>query len=131
MTNAFDLSDVRQSWSFTIPLNMPSANVMHRRGFNHHVYQRLRNDILMLVMTYGQWVPKATGPRKVTVIRLIGKGGRKYDLDNLVGGGCKPLLDVLVKQKLLLGDAPHQVVVAYEQERGKEHGTRVEIEEMT
>ncbi len=129
MTAEFDLSDVRQSWSFTIPLQTPSANKMHRRGFNHHVYQRLKNDILLLVMTYARGVPKATGPRKVTLTRLIGKAGKKYDFDNLVGG-LKPLLDVMVKQQLLTGDAPHQVAVEYRQERAKDHGTRVTLEDV-
>jgi hypothetical protein len=128
MTNAFDLSDVRASWSFTIPIAMPSANAMHRRGFNHHVYRRLRDDILMLVQAYGRGVPAATGPRKVTLTRLIGKNGKLYDADNLVAG-CKPLVDVLVMRGLLQGDAPHQVVVEYQQERSGEHGTRVELTE--
>ena len=129
----FDVSDIRQSWVFDLPVDIPSGNELRRKYRNPHVYARLRGEFewALFAVKYVSTIPKATGPRKVTLTRLIPKGGRVYDNDNLVTG-AKPAIDSMVKAGLLLGDAPHQVTVEYQQDRCSlgGGGTRVAIEEL-
>lgn len=124
-----DLSDVRQSWTFDIEMNMPSANTVKRHlwgGRDRTWYSRFKKDLAWMLKLKAQWVPRATGPRKVTVTRLIDKSGKRYDQDNLVGG-CKMLLDAMVQQGLLRGDAEKDVTVEYRQEKRSGGGTRIEL----
>jgi len=131
MTAEFDLSDVRQSWSFTLPMSIPSANELKRAAWkgNRGFYKRVRADFGWLIKAKAQWVPKATGKRKVTITRLMGKSAKKMDQDNLVAG-AKGLIDELVDAKLLTGDDENCVSVEYRQERAKEHGTQVTLEDV-
>ncbi len=57
-------------------------------------------------------------------VRITRRGPRTLDHDNLVGG-CKPLVDALVKVGLIENDTPDLVTVEYQQERGT--GCRVEV----
>jgi hypothetical protein len=57
-------------------------------------------------------------------VKITRRGSRTLDHDNLVGG-CKPLLDALVKVGLIEDDTPELVTVEYAQERGA--GCRVEV----
>lgn len=57
-------------------------------------------------------------------VRIVRRGPRTLDHDNLVGG-CKPLVDALVKVGLLADDRPGLATVTYDQERGA--GCRVEV----
>lgn len=127
----FDLSDVRQSWSFTLPIQVPSQNTVKRAQWkgNRGYYKRLREDFGFAIKAKAQWVPKATGPRKVTITRLIPKGGRRYDQDNLISAS-KCLVDEMVAFGLLKDDSEAWAVIQYEQEKSSEHGTRVTLEEV-
>ena len=119
------------SWSFTLPVVVPSANVLKRAlwGGNRARYSRERASIRLCVATLGRGVPRATGYRRVRITRVMGARARQYDHDNLVAG-AKALLDELVHAQIILGDAPHQVSVEYAQERGdKAYGeTRIEVD---
>ena len=64
---------------------------------------------------------RAKGHRRVKITR---RGSRTLDHDNLVGG-CKPLVDALVKVGLIENDTPALVTVEYAQERGA--GCRVDV----
>ena len=69
-------------------------------------------------------VSPATGPRLVRIVRRYRSARYELDHDNLVGG-CKPLVDALVKVGLIADDRREFVAVTYEQERGT--GCRVEV----
>lgn len=69
-------------------------------------------------------ISPAEGPRLVRIVRRYRSARYELDHDNLVGG-CKPLVDALVKVGLLADDRPGLVTVTYEQERGA--GCRVEV----
>jgi Holliday junction resolvase RusA-like endonuclease len=60
----------------------------------------------------------------VRIVRRYRSARYELDHDNLVGG-CKPLVDALVKVGLIADDRPGLVTVTYEQERGA--GCRVEV----
>jgi len=130
----FDLSDdeptIERRWSFTIPIAVPSANELKRAAYSGDKsrYKRLRTDFGWLVKSAAQWVPKATAPRKVRITRLMGKNGKLYDHDNFVSA-CKALLDELVAFGLLVDDSAEWVTATYAQEKAKEHGTKVELED--
>lgn len=119
-------------WTMYLPVEIPSANALKRAlyGGNRGAYSSVRREFAYAVAFKCRQIPKATGPRSVTITRLIAKRGRQYDQDNLVAG-AKGLMDELVAHGLLLGDAPHQVTVTYQQERGggPAGATRVVIEE--
>ncbi len=115
-------------WTFTIPISIPSANVLRRTYRNPHAYKRLRDDMGYLVNGFARAIPTASGPRKVRITRLIDRGGKQFDYDNLVSG-AKPLLDVLVTMGIILGDGPGQVEVEYIQEKHGSPGTRIELED--
>lgn len=67
---------------------------------------------------------RAKGHRFVRIVRRYRSARYELDHDNLVGG-CKPLVDALVKVGLIEDDTPGLVTVTYEQERGT--GCRVEV----
>jgi hypothetical protein len=75
--------------------------------------------------------PPATGPRRVRLVRVrqAGAGERAYDRGNLVGG-LKPVLDALVRHKLLVDDSPRHLVDHYADVVGEQRGVLVEIEEL-
>lgn len=68
--------------------------------------------------------PQAVGRRSVRIVRRYRTKRTELDHDNLVGG-CKPLVDALVRVGLIEDDTPALVTVTYEQERGT--GCRVEV----
>src|SRR5687768_4083533 len=104
--NAFDLSDVRQIWSFTLPITIPSANDFKRAAWkgNRGYYKRIREDFGWAIKAKVPWIPKATGKRKVTITRLMGTRAMRYDPDNLAFG-AKSLVDELVSCGLLKDDS--------------------------
>ena len=65
-------------------------------------------------------IPNATGMRYVTITRYYGRnpvtGGshREWDYDNYVGG-CKPVVDAMVKTWLLDGDTSKSCSISYRQ----------------
>lgn len=111
-----------------IPLSIPSQNVLRRKYKNRHAYARLRKRFCWAVWVakLRAEVPEATGKRRMRIVRLVGPRGRMYDYGNLVGG-CKPLVDELVKAGLLVDDSPDHVIEEYDQERAPEHGVRIEL----
>ena len=66
----------------------------------------------------------ASTPRQVVITRI---GPRVLDHDNLVGG-CKPILDALVRGRWLVDDSPDWVTVEYRQERAKGRPTATLIQ---
>lgn len=93
-------------------LNAHSVNAGHAR----HAYRRARDQWQWAVVAarHARRVPQATSKRRVTIRRIIGYRQREFDHDNLVGG-CKPLVDALVRDGMLIGDRRHQAEIGYEQ----------------
>lgn len=121
------------SWCFVIEgvevasLNAHTVNVGHAR----HAYRRhrdhwhwaIRAERLRLA------IPAATRLRRVTLVRLMGKGQREFDPENL-SGGLKPMVDGLVAEKLIVGDRRDQAQISYDQRRASKPGLMVVIEEL-
>jgi hypothetical protein len=116
--------------TLAIPVEVVSANVLRRRFRHPHAYRKLRHSYgwALLAEAINQGAPMADGPRRVRITRIIGKGGRMFDPDNLVGG-AKPLVDELVAARLIVDDTAAAAEIEYAQERGPVAGTRIEIEE--
>lgn len=126
-----------------IPKAPPSLNTykgMHPLA-QHRLGRKLWADVCTALLAQGHgtrmrvvemkgrraWlglISPATGPRIVRIVRRYRSARYELDHDNLVGG-CKPLVDALVKVGLLADDTPALVHVTYEQERGT--GCRVEV----
>jgi len=83
-------------------LNGVGVNNKTNRG-----YRKERNDCDKKVRSFlaQHDIPIASSRRRVLFYRFYGKGKRAYDYGNLVGG-FKPLLDVIVRNKLLVDDNP-------------------------
>lgn len=109
---------VAARWTITIAalevksLNAHAVNAGHAR----HAYRRSRDQWQWTVTAarLAQRIPVAQAKRRVTIRRIIGYRQREFDLDNLVGG-CKPLVDALVRDGLLVGDRRDQAEISYEQ----------------
>lgn len=123
-------------WVLELPVRLYSLNQIYRwryGGRGAWRYHRLRMEYGWAIMAEGAKgvrpaAPNATGPRSVCITRIMGPRARRYDADNLAGG-AKPLLDELVKFKLLKDDSEKWCRVEYAQERGREHGVRIELED--
>ena len=80
---------VKSAW---IPRKLPSLNrllAIRKQGHRSRITKEWHNEVEPC--PYHKR-PKPDGPRRqLTITRIIGKGGRAYDEDNLAGG-AKPLL---------------------------------------
>ena len=122
---------VERHWQFTLPLELESLNA-HRvnSGATRWSYKRKRDGWAMaLRATVPRAILAANGKRRVTLTRLMGKGQRAFDRDNLVGG-AKGLVDAMVRVGLLLGDSAEHAEIHYDQERAATPGVRVLVEEL-
>lgn len=120
-----------KKWAFIVPLEPPSQNVVAgNKGGGRHKYKEIRDNYRMLfrnkMNTIG--IPRATDKRRVLVTRLYSGRGKKRDFGNLVGG-CKPLLDALTLEGLIIDDKDSCLEDHYYQERREESGVRIVLEE--
>ena len=135
------------AWRILIPRSIPSANA-HIVNGNHaataYRYRAFRNVWAADLRTCKQSlrIPDATGKRLVTITRMMGKGQREYDYDNLVAG-AKAVVDAMKPPanrrgrqvngaSLIVNDDPKHVLVTYTQERSAlgEPGTLITIEDV-
>jgi Holliday junction resolvase RusA-like endonuclease len=131
------------TWTFEVTHRVPNANdrVVNRSSRNKAMkrafavmgakYRKQRGEWTLLVRNAMQLkaVPKATQPRRVTIIRLYSGREREWDYGNLVGG-CKPVLDAMKAAGLIVDDSPKWSEQIYKQERGAESGLRVEVTDL-
>ncbi len=93
-----------------------------------YAYQQERawwhKQFSMAVMA--KWVTKASKYRIVRVTRIIGKGGKFFDMGNLVGG-CKAMLDAMVNTGVLVDDSPTHCFISYKQVRGEIDKVKFEV----
>lgn len=108
----------------TIPEATPSLNSMLRMHWARKSRMRERWGWLVReARLEARARPRPTAYAAVTIERF---GPKSLDHDNLVGG-CKPILDALVKEGFLIDDAPTCLRVTYRQEIG-EPCTRITID---
>lgn len=112
------------SWTFTLPMVTPSLNQVRKM---HWAQVKRDKDALawMLVSALNKIpnVPRATGPRRLIIVR---HGRKALDLDNLAGG-CKSLIDVIKERKLLVDDSPTHCVLEFHQETTRKGDPYTEI----
>ena len=128
--DALDLRILRPMITFTIPWPTQSQNVYGKGHWSkrHRATQRyelaLHGDMLRRRLT--GW--SAKGKRRVTITRY---SSGTLDQGNLVGG-CKPLIDAMVRLGLLVDDTPELLEDHYAQvkiPRKEMPRTAVEIED--
>jgi hypothetical protein len=114
-----------------IHLPVVSHNVLRRKYRNPHAYRKLRNDYgwALKAANAASKLGQATGPRRVLIIRLMGKGAQRFDPDNLAGG-AKPLVDELVTLGVLIDDTDAAATITYSQRKTGATGTRIEVEDL-
>lgn len=122
------------SWTFTIPIEVESLNA-HRVNAGAKWQQaayRKRRDAWQQWMRAGRLnhkIPTATSKRRVTLTRLYNGRQRAFDDDNL-SGGCKPIVDAMVSERLVVGDDAAGVELGYLQVKAERVGLVVLIEEL-
>lgn len=117
-----------RAWTIRLDLDTPTQNhVAKNAGRMRFQYKRMRDAMQALIRKarQKQRIPKAKRKRRVRIVRHYGGHSQERDYGNLVGG-CKMLVDCLVREGLLVDDAPACVDDFYEQRRIAEK-TCVEI----
>lgn len=154
-------------WTFTVPRPVPSSNARYVNGgslVQMAIYRRHREawarDLRVAALAAGMRDALVTDGyrprRRIVIVRLMRKGQRRYDEQNLVAG-CKAIVDAMQPPRpgavtvfksgrrqgqprlvkplggaaLIVSDAPGWVVVEYHQERGDAPGCRITIENIT
>lgn len=133
---------VTDSWEFHVPRTVPSLNEI--KGKNKKTlrwkYRSFRDSfqkdiaILLYNMSANSYDANKNGrptKRRVIMTRLMGKGEKTYDQDNLIGG-CKPILDALTRNDIIVDDSKRWLVIHYKQERDRNNpGLHIRVEELT
>lgn len=143
------------TWTIRTNRQLPSANVRLVNGRDRKsraIYARTRDEWAMALemLARQEGIPSATGKRRVTFVRLMGKGQRAFDDDDLVGG-CKLVRDAMRKPQpwtkkvgklkvpmmtagasLIVNDSAKWIEAVYVQERAADGrpGTRIELEDV-
>lgn len=108
----------KAEYHFTLHIEGLSRNQIgsnNKRKWN--IYRDWRDRCMFQVKKI-VGIPLATGPRYGILTRHWAKRKREYDHDNWVGG-CKPLVDTLVKAGLLVDDTPKMWRGYYRQEKSE------------
>lgn len=118
------------TWEYTLTLNMvwKSGNLLgsNRAGWQGRMYRAYREKAASGLRKHAKAIPTATGWRRVSFVRLYGKGRRPYDLENLLWGG-KPIVDAMVELGYLLDDKPSLLDRRYEQQKAQNGLDSIEI----
>jgi hypothetical protein len=116
------------TWTLVLEWDVPTLNEMMRQGSRRWWFTRLSTALRTLVKSerIRLRIPTATKRRRITVTRFYGGRCKERDYVNLAAG-CKALVDSLVKEGLLVDDAPAWVDDHYAQVRLATGTTRVEI----
>lgn len=122
---------VARSWTFRIDRDPPSLNSrLYNAGPRRWAYKRERDTWTLEVrnMRLLRRLPIATTRRRVTLTRQFTGRQKLRDVDNLIGG-AKIIVDALVLEGLLLGDAEIHAEIHYGQVQAAPAGLVVLIEE--
>lgn len=113
--------------TYDIRLARCTLDSQNRLGSNNRGrsrYRGIRNKYTSLLAATG--VPKATKKRRVFITRQYGYKKRAYDFGNLVGG-CKPLLDAMKLNGLIVDDRPTMLQEFYFQEKSPDKNDHILI----
>lgn len=123
-------------WSFFVELDSKSMNVyLSNAGPTRFAYKRERQAWQLMIRSAinktvrSPSMPRATRFRRVTLTRFYDGRQQLRDADNYIGG-CKPLLDALVCNGVLLDDSADFAQVIYKQERRPPVGMQFIVEEL-
>jgi len=124
---------MRDRWEFFIQLDSKSMNArLTNSGNTRWAYKAERNRWeAMLEATLADLssgVASATSKRRVTITRCYFGRQQHRDHDNLVGG-CKAMVDALVRTGVLVDDNAKGAQIFYRQERATPTGVRFLVEE--
>jgi hypothetical protein len=106
------------TWTLALAWDVPSLNDLMRIGTQHWRYKRMGDALRLLIRAerLRLRIPTATGKRRIRVTRYYAGNCKERDHANLVGG-CKALVDSLVREGLLVDDKPAFVADSYAQVR--------------
>jgi hypothetical protein len=123
------------TWTFFIARRPPSLNErLHNGGPTRFAYAKVRDawiwEFRAARLAHG--IPAATGPRRLIARRIYSGREQERDFVNLVGG-YKPVIDAMVRERLLVDDRPAMLADTYEQVRipGQPSGVWFELAELT
>lgn len=120
------------SWTFMLEHEVLSLNArVSNAGASRWRYAKERDawSWHVRVAKLNQRIRPATRRRRLTLIRIYARGQRALDRDNLAGG-MKPLVDAIVREKLVVDDTAAWLELHHGQEPGTERGVRVLLEEL-
>jgi Holliday junction resolvase RusA-like endonuclease len=126
------LAVVGGRWELHIAKDPPSLNDrLHNAGASRWRYAKERAAWAWLIRQARlvSSATRATGKRRVTLTRVYAGRQKERDADNLAGG-MKAIVDALVREGLLIDDAPRFAEIHHAQVRGEPTGLRIEIEEL-
>lgn len=122
----------RKCWTFFVPIDIPSGNVLKRRWYagDRRHYKRFKRDFAWGIVALGRDVPRVRpGVKRYVAVERVFSGRKgRYEYDNLVMG-AKPVVDGLVNAGLIEDDKAEDVVVTYHQTPGGDGGVRIWIYE--
>lgn len=106
-------------WSFFIEREVASLNAYRtNHGGSRWAYKRDRDAWHTWFIALGRQHCVTTPPkvRRVTLTRLYAGRQREFDADNLAGG-CKVVVDAMVRAGLLRGDDKASAEILYQQRK--------------
>jgi hypothetical protein len=121
----------QKSLTFTVMGVPPSANVLKRKYRNPHAYARLRDEWQRTIYysigpQFRCWLEAMAKLGKRMSVKITIQHKKLYDEDNAMAG-CKPLLDSLVRLKLLADDDTAHLELSVDQEKINMDSTRITI----
>lgn len=123
----FDPDEEYIAWKLTYNGKVPSQNQLKGNTRYAYNYRRWRASFQKQLETQFAEIPKAEIARTGIITRYIGAKCRVYDLENFIGG-CKPLIDVLKRNGVIVDDAPKWWRGHYHQNKSPDGEHRLEIE---
>jgi hypothetical protein len=98
-----------------LPFATPSQNAYQRWHWRRRSELRDTCQMIIRVFLRVRPLPQARAPYRATV-SVLRLGKRMLDYGNLVGG-CKPVLDALVREGVIRDDSPRWVAEQYNQDK--------------
>lgn len=123
---------VSARWEFVLDKRIESANNRTvNAGASRWRYAKQRDEWTWFVRANSQHVSTAgeVSRRRVTITRRYSGRCRLLDKDNLVGG-CKALVDALVREGVAYDDKKPWLELHVLQEQGERNETHVLVEEL-
>jgi len=99
----------------SLPIELTNGNEGRRKHWGSAARRR-KEYAATIGLLYGRHLPVPT-PVRITVVRVLGKGQRRWDPDSIGRGNAKEIIDAIVAVGLLPDDSPKHVrAVHYRQD---------------